>query len=239
VTALGEALVAASDRPSVGVGVGTPGLVGPDGAVRAAHNLDWHRLPLRQLLADALGQAVEVANDANLAAIAEDRFGDGPEDLIRVQISRGGGAGLLIGGAPLVGSSSAAGEIGHVVIDPDGQPCRCGKAGCLETWVAAPALRRRIAAAEAERDAILAEAGRALGLALAPVVGLLDLTEVIVGGPADLITGSFLEASQTIIHDRTRIDARRPVVLRASALGPDAVILGAAALVLRRRLGIH
>jgi predicted NBD/HSP70 family sugar kinase len=239
VTALAHTLVGASTRPVLGIGVGSPGLVAADGAVAAAHNLDWHHLPLQALLADALDRPVIVANDANLAAIAEHRFGTAPADLIRIQISRGVGAGVLLGGTPMVGASRAAGEIGHLVVDSHGVPCQCGKSGCLETWASVPALTRRIAADPARSEEIRTEAGRRLGLALAPVVALLDLTEVIVGGPAELIEGPFLTASQTLIHDRTHMEDRSPVTLRSSALGADAVLYGAAALVLRRHLGVH
>jgi predicted NBD/HSP70 family sugar kinase len=239
VTALAEALVAASPHPILGLGVGSPGLVDAHGAVIAAHNLDWHHLPLQATLAAVLDRPVEVYNDANLAAVAEHRFAAGPDDLIRVQISRGVGAGLLLGGTPIIGHSGAAGEIGHVVIEPGGAPCRCGKLGCLETWVSEPALTARIAAAPGARDDLLTEAGRYLGLALAPVVGLLDVTEVIVGGPAELVNGPFLAASEALINAYTRIDDRRGVTLRHSPINDDAVLLGAAALVLRRHLGVH
>ncbi|MDR1212513.1 MAG: ROK family transcriptional regulator [Propionibacteriaceae bacterium] len=232
-------LRAACQHDLVGVGVGTPGTVSPDGTVLAAHNLLWYQFPLQERLAQVLDLPVNVHNDANLAAVAEQRFGGGADDLVRVQISRGVGAGLLVAGQPVVGASGAAGEIGHVVVERNGRPCLCGKRGCLETWAAVPALTERIAAQPERRDALVAEAGRRLGLALAPVVGMLDLVDVVVGGPAELIDDGFLAAAATLITERTEFEGRHPVQLRRSELGLDAVLLGAVALVLRQQLTIH
>ncbi|MDR1386501.1 MAG: ROK family transcriptional regulator [Propionibacteriaceae bacterium] len=234
-----QRLRATCQHEVAGVGVGTPGTVSPDGAVLAAHNLKWYQFPLQERLSQALGLPVDVHNDANLAAVAEHRFGSGAPDLVRVQISRGVGAGLLISGQPVVGASGAAGEIGHVVVEQNGRPCPCGKRGCLETWAAVPALTERIAAQPDRRDALVAEAGRRLGLALAPVVGMLDLVDLVVGGPADLVDDGFLAAASALITERTEFDGRRPIRLRRSDLEPRAVILGAVALVLRNRLTIH
>jgi len=125
------------------------------------------------------------------------------------------------------------------VVEPGGAPCLCGKNGCLETWLAVPHLEKRLADAPGRRDEVLAEAGRRLAVALAPIVSLLDLTQVILGGPADLVAGPLIEACQARVDDTTRVDFRGPAGISHSTLGDDAVLLGAAALVLRRRLGVH
>ncbi|MEA4945114.1 MAG: ROK family transcriptional regulator [Propionicimonas sp.] len=235
---LARELVAQCTRPVLGVGVGTPGAVDSHGTVVAAPNLAWYNLPLQQQLADDLGLPVHVENDANIAALAERLFADGPDNLIRLQISRGVGAGLLIAGSVVVGTSAAAGEIGHVVVDYGGEPCPCGKNGCLETWLSVPSLRRRMAAAPDEPDEVLAEAGRRLGIALSPVVGMLDLNDIVLGGPAELVNGPLLAAAQQVVTERTHSDFRGEVGLHPSSLGPDAVLLGAVALVLRIQLGV-
>ena len=114
-----------------------------------------------------------------------------------VKVGHGVGAGLRDRRRPVVGSGFAAGEIGHVVVGTDGGPeCACGKHGCLETWLAVPRLtaqssaRRRRARRGIAREEILAEAGRRLGIALAPVVGALNLSEVVLSGPAELLDGA-------------------------------------------------
>jgi len=225
-------------NPVLGLAVGTPGTVNSTGTVLSAPNLHWHDLPLQRLLAEDLGVPVRVENDANLAVLAERRFAGGPDNLLRVQLSRGVGAGLLVGGALVQGVASDAGEIGHVVIDETGALCSCGKSGCLETWISVPALTARLAATPAERDALLAEAGHRLGLALAPVVGMLGLQNVVVGGPAKLVEGPFLEAARTCVTERTKSEFRPELELAPSSLGEDAVLLGAAALLLLRELGV-
>ncbi|MDR1833980.1 MAG: ROK family transcriptional regulator [Propionibacteriaceae bacterium] len=237
VKSLVRQLAKSAKAPVLGVGVGTPGTV--EGSLVTAANLDWHFLDLAAELAQGSGLPVDVENDANLAALAEWRFAGGAADLIRVQLARGVGAGLLLDGVTITGSSGAAGEIGHVVIEHNGEPCPCGKRGCLETWISVSALSKRFESGPESREQILAEAGRRLGMALSPIIGMLDLVDVVVGGPEDLVTGAFLEAAQDLVLERTGIESRRPVQLRQSTLGGDAVLLGAAALVLRTQLGVY
>ena len=111
-----------------------------------------------------------------------------------ITIEHGVGAGVIIGGALVEGEQCAAGEIGHVVIDEDGDLCSCGRRGCLELTLAAPHLRRRLAAAPgAEHAGILGDAGRALGIALSPVVSVLNLNDVVLAGPPEIIDGPLLD----------------------------------------------
>lgn len=233
---LAQELIATATRPILGIGVGSPGTVDRRGTVIAAPNLAWHGLPLQQRLIEALDLPVHVENDANAAVLAEQAYAEGPANLIRIQISRGVGAGLLIAGSVVIGTSAAAGEIGHVVIDHGGAPCPCGKNGCLETWLSVPSLRHRMLTDEPTE--VLAEAGRRLGMALSPVVGMLDLNDIVVGGPAELIDGHLLANAQQVVTERTRSDFRGEVRLRLSSLGDDAVLLGAVALVRRIHLGV-
>ncbi|MCA0296777.1 MAG: ROK family transcriptional regulator [Actinobacteria bacterium] len=235
---LARDLAKAATHPILGLGVGTPGTVNAAGTVLSAPNLHWHNLPLAELLHDDLGLPVRVENDANVAVLAERRFAGGADDLVRVQLSRGVGAGLLVGGQLVRGAASDAGEIGHVVIDESGATCGCGKVGCLETWTSVPALTSRIAVEPARRDELLAEAGHRLGLALAPVVGMLGLADIVIGGPVDIVTPALLDAARDCIADRTRSEFRPELDLIASSLGTDAVLLGAAALVLLNELGV-
>jgi predicted NBD/HSP70 family sugar kinase len=265
VVTLAQRLVAAAQTPVLGVGVGSPGIVDLDGVVLTAPNLGWTGVALRARLAEATGLPVFVANDANAAALAELTFGGsvlerGPVvarasieaggrgdsrghgergDLMVVTVSHGVGAGLIIDGRPVVGSGSAAGEIGHVVVGTDdGLECACGKRGCLETWLAAPRLEAAIAADPAGPDAVLEEAGRRLGMALAPVVAALNLAEVVLSGPAHLLDGRLLAAAVATLRSRTLDELHGDLKLRMSALGKDIVMRGAAAMVLSGRLGV-
>ena len=225
-------------RPILGIGVGSPGAVDAFGTVIAAPNLDWHGVPLQDIISTRLGLPTVVQNDANTAVIAEKAFADGSSTLLRVQITRGVGAGILLSGSLVLGTSGAAGEIGHVVIDRQGALCSCGKRGCLETWISVPSLRARLAKKGSSSHEILAEAGRRLGMALAPVVAALDLQDVILGGPEDLLGGSFISACAELICERTHSEFRRDISMKLSSLGNEAVLLGAVSLVLRTTLGV-
>ena len=85
---------------------------------------------------------------------------------------------------------------------------------------------------------MLAEAGHRLGLALAPVVGMLGLAHVVIGGPDDIVPGPLLEAARTCVSDRTRSEFRPELDMAASSFKESAVLLGAAALVLLDQLGV-
>ena len=130
------------------VGVGVPGLVDVDrGTVKHAVNLgiDGQWLALRDRLETRLGRPVVVANDVNAAALGATALvpprGDGAAaDLAYVSIGTGLAAGLVLDGRPRVGVHGAAGEVGHVPVDPQGPWCPCGQRGCLETIASGSAL---------------------------------------------------------------------------------------------------
>jgi predicted NBD/HSP70 family sugar kinase len=230
-------LAAAADRPLLGVGVGSPGLVDPRGTVLEAPNLGWYGFDLRAALGEGLGVPVHVANDANAIVLGELGLGGAAgRSLLLVKVGHGVGAGLVIDGHLVVGDRFAAGEIGHVLVDPDGEACACGRRGCLETAIAAPRLRRRSHLGDpvAEHTA----AGRRLGEALAPVISTLNLREVVLSGPTDVLDETFREAALDAVRARTMPAVGDVVDLRFSSLGEDDVLLGAAMLVLDRELGV-
>ncbi|MFB2582531.1 ROK family protein [Herbiconiux sp. P15] len=243
VVALAERLLAEATAPVLGIGVGSPGVVDLAGVVLSAPNLGWSGVPLQDLLAERFGVPVVVSNDANAAMLAEHSFGGAESDAMLVKIGHGVGGGLLLGGTPLFGSRFAAGEIGHVVVGTDGGAvCACGKRGCLETWLSIPNLIERLGRPEnvdaRERDAVLREAGERLGIALAPVVGALDLGEVILSGPTELLDGTLASATLETLRSRTMAAFHGSVSLRMTALGQDIVLRGAAVMVLSARLGV-
>ncbi len=129
-------LIAATDSPLLGIGIGSPGLMdAANGIVRCSVNLDWRDLPLRDLLEEQVHLPVYVANDSQVAALGEYTFGgnSGVENLVVIKVGRGIGAGIVLNGRLFHGETFGAGEIGHVVVVEDGEPCRCGHTGCLET----------------------------------------------------------------------------------------------------------
>ncbi|QKJ20137.1 ROK family transcriptional regulator [Microbacterium hominis] len=241
VVELARELVAESHAPVLGIGVGTPGVVDDRGIILTAPNFGWAGFDLESALEGALQLPVLVANDANAAVLAEYTWGGAGDDVLLVKVGRGVGSGLLSGGQPMRGSRFAAGEIGHVTVGTDGGPqCVCGKVGCLEAWLSVPSLTERMDAAPdaAGRESVLRDAGERLGIALAPVVGALDLSEIVLSGPIELLDGPLAAAAVETLRSRTLAQFHDGVRVRMTAQGQDIVLRGAAVMVLSGQLGV-
>ncbi|TIC80013.1 ROK family protein [Nocardioides sp. GY 10127] len=198
---------------ALGVSVPQPAL--PDGRVagREAPTLvpGWCGVDVHAELA-ALGVPLAVENDANAAALAVAAETHEPHDpgtdasgggsVVYVKLSTGLGMGTVLDGRLVRGSSGLAGEVGHLVIAPEGQICSCGNRGCLESLASLPAVCRALApvhghlvpddlgglVARGDVPAVraLRDAGLALGTALAPALAALGVPPVVVAGPRDL-----------------------------------------------------
>jgi predicted NBD/HSP70 family sugar kinase len=235
---LSRSLVSAASASLLGVGVGTPGVVSPDGVVLNSPNLGWTDFPLEARLGADLELPVLARTDANAAVLAEYTFGEARSDFILIKIGFGVGAGLISGSQPLLGSRFAAGEIGHVVVGTDGGPrCVCGRDGCLEAWLSVMRLRDEVTARPDEREAILRDAGARMAIAIAPIVTALDLSEVVLSGPADLLDGPLIEAATQTLRARTLEGVFDDVVIRLTSQD-DIVLRGAAVMVLSGQLGV-
>lgn len=235
---LARALVEASTRPLLGVGIGTPGVVRPDGVVLSSPNLGWSGLPLEEKLGADLDLPVLVRNDANAAVLAEYTFGDARADFMLVKIGRGVGAGVITGSQPLLGSRFAAGEIGHVTVGTDGGPrCACGKDGCLEAWLSETRLTEALAAQPDQRETLLRDAGTRMAIAIAPIVAALDLSEVVLSGPGELLDGVLIDAAVETLHARTLEGVFEDALIRLTRQ-EDIVLRGAAVMVLSAQLGV-
>lgn len=124
----------------LGIGVGAPGFVdGKTGMVYEAVNIGWKNFELAEQLKEISSMPVFVENDANLAALGENWKGAGDQasDLILITLGTGVGSGVIANGAILKGRNGTAGEIGHIIVDPNGYPCNCGRIGCLDTIASA------------------------------------------------------------------------------------------------------
>ena len=133
--------------PVLGLAVGVPGLVDhKSGTLLFAPNLNWENVPLGVLLREEFGRLVFVDNEANLAALGEYYFGAAKEcnNALYVSGSVGIGGGIIHGGQLLTGATGFAGELGHMIIDPQGEPCSCGSRGCWETLVSQTAIFSRV-----------------------------------------------------------------------------------------------
>ena len=123
------------------IGVATPGIV-KDDVVVSAVNLGWDNAPLGEIIRDMTKRPAYIANDANAAAYAESVWGAGvgKNSLIAFTIGTGVGGGIVFNGKIWEGSNGFAAELGHVILEPNGRPCACGKLGCIEAYCSATAL---------------------------------------------------------------------------------------------------
>ena len=236
VVELVRATIARSPYPVLGIGIGTPGLVDRHGTVRTAPNLGWTDVPLRDLVADATGVPVLVTNDSDAATQAELSASPGSEDMVLVHVGRGVGCGIVTGGHRVAGAHHAAGEIGHVTVGTDGgEDCPCGKKGCLETWLSIPRLRAALDGPDG--GDVVEIGGERLGVALAPIVAALDLSEVVLAGPEKLMA-PVLPVLERTLSERLLANPDFPISVRLAASPQDIVLRGAAALVLWDQLGV-
>ncbi|MET8139790.1 ROK family transcriptional regulator [Sphaerisporangium sp. NPDC005288] len=241
-------------RQVLGLTVAVPGLVDVGGSVRIAPNLGWHDVDLAGDLAKALrdpGFPVLVDNDANLAALAEHRFGPhgGAADLVYLTGAVGVGAGVIMDGRLRRGGQGFTGEIGHIQIDPSGAECRCGRRGCLEAVAGMTAVLQRTApdAAPAELEPeieevvrlarggdplmldTLATIGGELGKGVAIIANVLNPEVVVLGGYYIALAPWVLPAAREEFARRSFAPEAGGTRLVASTLGYGAAALGAAA----------
>ena len=141
-----DTLIVTTEMPLLGIGIAAPGIIDAgNGVVRHAVNFGWYDLPLRQLLNDRYDLPVYVANDNDVAVLAEYTFGEykSSSDLVVVSAGHGIGAGIVLGGQLFYGHGFGAGEIGHVAVVENGERCMCGNYGCLETISSSRAIVKR------------------------------------------------------------------------------------------------
>jgi predicted NBD/HSP70 family sugar kinase len=212
----------------------------------------WQDLLPSEELERRLGLPVYADNDANLGALAELNHGvaRGASDMLYVKVAGGLGAGIVLGGRLHRGTSGIAGEIGHVQVGEDGQVCRCGNRGCLETVVSAPRLlgllqpaydeelsTERVLELDALGDPavrrVLSDAGRTVGRALADLANNLNPELVVIGGSLGP-SASLLDGIRASIDRYAQPDAAAVLRVVAGELGERAEVVGAVALAIAR-----
>jgi len=237
---------------AVGISFGGP-VDAAAGTVKLSHHVPgWEGTPLREQVQAAFGVPATLENDANAAALAEWKFGAGQgcSSLLYVTVSTGIGGGWVINGRIHHGADSMAGELGHVVVRPGGAACVCGKHGCLEAEASGRAIGFRmqqrwglgapdswtgegVAAAAGKGDPraqeVLDDAARVLGAGLGGAINLMNPERVVLGGG---VTKSG-ERWWRIVGQTARKHALPEirVDIRPAALGDDAPLWGAVALV--------
>ncbi|MEU3690142.1 ROK family transcriptional regulator [Streptomyces narbonensis] len=204
--------------PVLGVGLAMPGPLDHRAGVpgRVTGFPSWEGYPLRDELARRLGLPVVLDKDTNAAALGLALRPEAPGSFAYVHLGTGLGAGLVLGGAPLRGDRTGAGELGHQTVQLDGPPCDCGGRGCLEVLCLAAVARGE-----------LPEAARILGAGAANLVRLLDIDQVLLGGRVVLGAPEvFAGGAREVLAG---LGLPTPV---AVATAPHAVAVGAAWLVL-------
>lgn len=237
----------------VGVGLGIPGpLDRRHGVAGASSSTAWlGALPAVEL-ASRLGFPIALDNTARLSLLAEARWGAGAgrSDIVYVKLSSGVGGGFLVDGRLLRGSVGAAGEIGHVSVDPQGRLCRCGGRGCLEAYASLPAVLDALSpvlgpeldipsvldllkAGDRTVARLFSDLGHMVGAAVANAVNLFNPEVVIVGGELAQAGDAILLPVKHAIKRQTLELAGGELDVLSATLGPGSAAMGGVALVLR------
>jgi predicted NBD/HSP70 family sugar kinase len=237
----------------LGVGVALAGPIDHDkGALHPSDVLPgWANVDAAGELEQRLETPAYVDNDANLGALAEVTLGAGRNARFAayVSISSGIGAGIVVDGRPYHGHRGTAGEIGHVVVDPQGPICRCGNRGCLETLASGPALLKLVQDSrdgelsvremiELARDGdagcrrAIADAGQVVGRVVAGLVNLFSPEMVVIGGDLGEAGDLMLDPLREAVRRDALPAAAEGLKVVAGELGERANLLGALALVL-------
>jgi predicted NBD/HSP70 family sugar kinase len=239
----------------LGIGIGLGGHVNATtGVAVASPFLGWRDVALRAMVADRMRLPVVIENDVNTLAVAEQWFGAGSSfpSFALVTVGAGVGCALVLDGQLWRGVSGAAGEFGHMVVDPDGPLCHCGKRGCLEAVVGDEAIVAAMSAAAGRRvtkvaqvvaqahagdehaRSVFTQAGVALGRAIAALLNLLNPPLVILSGEGMTASDLFIDALRAeLARDAFSTTAADCKVL-VRPLPDETWARGAAATMLRR-----
>lgn len=244
------------------MGIASPGPLDPyTGTILATPNIpEWKNFPLAQKLSARFGVPAHLDNDANMAGFGEWTFGAGKghHNLIYLTISTGVGGGVICNDALLQGFHGLATELGHMIIDPNGPPCGCGKNGHVESFSSGTAIARytteqiqagqktslqldgatltakQIAEAALSGDALavsaFARAGYYLGIAVANYLAIFDPSIVIFGGGVSQVGDLLFKPFEKSLHEHTfHPHYLDELVIAKAALGDDVGLLGALA----------
>ncbi|MET9916196.1 ROK family protein [Streptomyces sp. NPDC006435] len=232
---------------AVAAGVAVPGIVDADNGIAVyAANLGWRDVPMRQLLGERLGGLpVALGHDVRTGGLAEGRIGAGKDAdrFLFVPLGTGIAGAIGIAGTIEAGAHGYAGEIGHIVVRPDGPDCGCGQRGCLETLASAAAVSRAWAAASGDPEADAADCAKAvesgdpaaeavwrnavdaLAAGLVTALTLLDPSTLIIGGGLAEAGETLFTPLRAAVEERVTFQKLPHIV--PAALGDTAGCLGA------------
>ena len=253
---------------AIGVSFGGPVRASEGLVVLSHHVAGWENVLLCEQLEREFQTRVVMDNDANVAALGETKFGAGRNcsSVLYITVSTGVGGGWILNGEIYRGANELAGEIGHVVIDPQGPPCVCGRRGCVEQLACGPAIARmarerleknpvrgnilreliennlsQVTALRVNQAAragdelareVMDDAAHALGFALGNVICLMNPQRIIIGGGVSKAGEHYFETVSAAARENVMPELRDAVDIVPAALGDDAPLWGALALVM-------
>ncbi len=237
----------------MGVGIGLAGVVDfAQGIVKQNPIFGWKNVNLRELLESRMRVPVYIDNDVNTLTLSEKWLEPGkPEDdFIVITLGRGIGMGIVINGQIYRGKGGGAGELGHIMVDPNGPRCDCGRRGCLETLLSDRALVAeaqqkvsadvrdlddlisRMMAGDQNAALIFARAGKLLGHQIANLVNLFDPKLIIISGEGIRMGDVFFSAVRSTFNEGVMPGLAEDTEIRVNSWGDDIWALGAASLVI-------
>ncbi len=235
-----------------GIGIGVPGLVDSErGIIHTLVNVPgWDGVHVAALIRKQVKLPCRAENDVNAMAVGEFRFGAarGYRNVVCITLGTGVGGGLILNGQLYRGATLTAGEIGHIVVQPEGFRCNCGNKGCLEALIGSKGLMRAAhglhttplllakAAKRGDRVAIRVwnQAARYLGIVFAGITNLVNPDVFVIGGGISGVGGFFFDkVRETLRRHAMSVPARHVKVVRAG-LGNKGGIMGAASIVFEK-----
>lgn len=238
----------------LGIGIGLSGHVNAvTGVVHRSPLLGWNDVPLRRMVSDRMNLPVVIENDVNTLAVAEQWFGPGSayDSFVVVTVGAGVGCALVLDGQLWHGISGAAGEFGHMVVDPEGRECHCGKRGCLESVASDAAIAAAMSKAAGRRitkvsqvvslahagdvaaQRVFTQAGTALGRALAALLNLINPPLIILSGEGITASDLFIDALRAELERDAFSTTAKDCTLLVRPLPDETWARGAAATMLR------
>ena len=254
-----------SESDVVGIGMGVPGMIdSKTGIVTFSNNFDWEDFHIVDMIKAKIDLPVKIANDANVAALGETKFGCGKEykNTVLLTLGTGVGGGVVIDGKLFEGNGSAGAELGHSIVQVDGEPCSCGNKGCLEAYASASALIRDTKRAmeqdknsamwavgaldnvdgktafdhcetDASAKAVVDNYIKMLGAGIVNFANIFRPEAVLLGGGVCAEGDRLIKPLQAILNRDIFAGARGPQVkILVAQLGNKAGLLGAAALLM-------
>lgn len=236
----------------VGVGIGVPGTVDrKNKVVRYSNNIGWKQVELARRMAAYFPVPIQIANDADCAALGEAVAGAGREfqDVVMLTLGAGVGGGIILDGEIYEGRGTGGSELGHMVIVEDGEVCTCGRKGCLEAYASVTALLRdaaRAAGRKMEAEEIFAQAAagderlqkvldtyvRRLGVGIVNIVNIFRPQLVLLGGALSAQCEVLLEPLRKMLREGCFGGAGGELPeIEIASLGNKAGIIGAASLI--------